>query len=338
MPLTDLSLAELTGYRPVRREPADFDEFWADTLAAAARHELDATFEPVDSPLRVITVHDVTFSGFGGDRVKAWLAVPAGTEEPLPCVVEFPGYGGGRGLPHENLLYAASGYAHLFMDVRGQGSGWSAGATPDREPDGGNPQHPGFVTRGVLDPRTLYYRRVVTDAVRAVQAARAHPLVDPDQVVATGISQGGGLSLAVAALDPRLRAVAPDVPFLCDFRRGAELATAGPYQEIVNYLKVHRGNVERVFDTLSYVDGVNFATRGRCPALFSVALMDASCPASTVFGAYHHYAGPSRIEVYPFNGHEGGESVQDEVRLRFFAEVLAAGGGPRPACRQPGDR
>ena len=86
------------------------------------------------------------------------------------------------------------------------------------------------------------------------------------------------------------------------------MATTGPYLELVNYLKVHRTKVTTVFDTLSYVDGVNFAARARCPALFSVALMDTTCPPSTVYAAYHHYAGPRQLEVYPFNGHEGGES------------------------------
>jgi cephalosporin-C deacetylase len=180
--------------------------------------------------------------------------------------VEYPGYGGGRGLALDCLLYAAAGYAHFFMDVRGQGSGWRAGDTPDREPHP-NPHHPGFMTRGGLDPRTYYYRRVITDAVRAVDAARQHPLVDPSRVAATGHSQGGGLTLAVAGLVSDLAAALPEVPFLCDIRRGTEVASEGP-------------------------------------ALFSAALMDTLCPASTVYGAYHHYTGPKRIEVYPYNGHE----------------------------------
>ena len=90
-------------------------------------------------------------------------------------VVEYIGYGGGRGLPIDWLLCASAGYAHFVMDTRGQGSAWSKGDTPDLESDGGNPHFPGFMTRGVLDPKTYYYRRVFTDAVRAVEAAMGAP-------------------------------------------------------------------------------------------------------------------------------------------------------------------
>ncbi|MFG2044211.1 acetylxylan esterase [Dactylosporangium sp. NPDC048998] len=322
MPLSDLTLAELAEYRSAAQEPPDFDAFWADALGSAAGAGGAPVFEPVRTSLKTLQVQDVSFPGHEGRPVKAWLTAPASTEGPLPCVVEFPGYNGGRGLPEDCLLYASAGYAHLFMDVRGQGSGWRRGDTEDAEPQGAGPQHPGFMTRGIMDPAKHFYRRVVTDAVRAVQAARSHPLVDPARVAVTGISQGGGLTLAVAGLVPDLVAVAPDVPFLCDMRRGAERAAAGPYLEVAGYLKVHRERVERVFETLGYFDGVHFARRAKAPALFSVALMDTTCPPSTVYGAYHSYAGPKRIEVYQFNGHEGGESVQDAARLRFLAGLL----------------
>jgi cephalosporin-C deacetylase len=208
------------------------------------------------------------------------------------------------------------------MDVRGQGSAWRPGHTPDHETVPGNPHHPGFMTRGVLDPQTYYYRRVVADAVRAVEAARAFPLVDPDRVVVAGGSQGGGLALMVAGLVPGLAAVLCDVPFLCDFQRALDVASADPYLEIERYLKVHRDRIDDVYRTLSYLDGVNFASRAAAPALFSVGILDEVCPPSTVYAAYHHYAGPKTIEPYRFNGHEGGQSFHDAVKLRFLRDAL----------------
>src|SRR5690606_38658234 len=101
---------------------------------------------------------------YEGEPVKAWLIRPAGHSDPLPCVVEYPGYGGGRGLPLESLLFSAAGYAHLVIDIRGQGASWRTGSTPD--PYGSDAHFPGFMTKGVLDPATYYYRRVITDAVQ----------------------------------------------------------------------------------------------------------------------------------------------------------------------------
>ncbi|WP_214102663.1 acetylxylan esterase [Acrocarpospora catenulata] len=317
MPLFDLPVSELRRYAPQVDEPGDFDEFWSATLAETrAAAELAPEFVPVDTGLELVEVFDVTFSGFGGQRIRGWFLVPAGRPGPLPCVVQFQGYGGGRGLPHQWLYWANAGYAHLFMDTRGQGSGWSLGDTAD--PVGSEPAHPGFMTRGVGDPSTYYYRRVFSDAVRAVEAARAHPLVDASRVFVTGGSQGGGITLAVAGLIPDLSGAMPDVPFLCDFRRAVEITPNDPYTEISRYLKVHRDKVACTFRTLSYFDGVSFARRATAPTLFSVALMDQTCPPSTVYAAYNAYAGPDkRIIEYPFNDHEGGGPFHDREQLTW---------------------
>ena len=181
-------------------------------------------------------------------------------------------------IPYDWLLWGNMGYAHFVMDVRGQGSTWRSGDTPDIESDGGNAQIPGFMTRGVLDPHTYYYRRVYCDAVRAVEAARSHPAVDAQRVGVLGGSQGGGIALAAAGLVPDLAAVMPDVPFLCHIRHATEITDSYPYAEIQNYCKTHREKIETVFDTLSYFDGVNFSTRANSPALFSVGMMDEILP------------------------------------------------------------
>jgi cephalosporin-C deacetylase len=294
MAVFDLPLDELKTYRPPREEPQDFDAFWQRTLAEARQQPLEARFTPADSGLRLMEVFDVTFNGYGGQPVKAWLYLPRQRGEALPCVVEYIGYGGGRGLPIEWLLWSSAGYAHLVMDTRGQGSSWRSGDTPDLEPDGSNPQSPGFMTRGILNPDTYYYRRVFTDAVRAIEAARAAPGVDGERIAVTGGSQGGGITLAVSGLVPDLAAAMPDVPFLCQYRRAMDLTDANPYQEIVKFCSIHRDKIETVFNTLSYFDGLNFAARARCPALFSTGLMDEICPPSTVFAAYNHYAGADK--------------------------------------------
>lgn len=310
----DLPLPELERYRPAEAAPADFDAFWEGTLAQARASDLNARFERVSSPLRTVEVYDVTYAGFGGSPVRGWLLLPAGAAGPLPCVVEYVGYGGGRGFPTDWLTVPSAGYAHFVMDTRGQGTAWRQGDTPDPQA-GGEPHLPGFMTQGLASPHSYYYRRVYTDAVRAVEAARQHPRVDAARMAVMGGSQGGGLALAAAGLMPDLTLCLSDVPFLCHFSRALTLTDAAPYSEIAAYLRIHRTRVDTVTDTLRYFDGLHFAARARARALFSVGLMDQVCPPSTVYAAYNSYAGPKDIRVYPFNGHEGGEGLHTQEKL-----------------------
>ena len=323
MAFFDLPLDQLKTYLPTREEPADFDSFWKSTLDEAREFPLDATFEKMDYGLVAQETFDVTFNGFGGQAVKGWLILPAKAQRSgkLPCVVEYIGYGGGRAFGFEWLLWASAGYAHFVMDTRGQGSSWSVGDTPDLYADGGNAHFPGSMTKGILDPKHYYYRRVFTDAVRAIEAARGHPEVDSSQIAVTGGSQGGGISIAAAGLVPDVVAAMPDVPFLCHFRRATELEDLYPYKEIGDYCHVHRDKIDIVFNTLSYFDGVNFAPRAKAKTLFSVALMDKVCPPSTVYAAYNHWVGEKDIKVYPYNGHEGGQSFQTIEKIKFLKSI-----------------
>lgn len=320
--LFDLPLEQLKTYQPAREEPADFDDFWAQTLYETRQRPLKAQFVPVETGLRLVEVFDVTFSGYGGQPIKGWFVLPRHRTGLLPCVVEYIGYGGGRGLPVDWLLWANAGYAHFVMDTRGQGSAWRTGDTPDPEPDGSNPHFPGFMTRGVLSPHTYYYRRVFADAVRAVEAARLHEAVDGGKTAVSGGSQGGGIALAVAGLVPDVAALLADVPFLCHFRRASEIVDSAPYNEIAMFCQRHRGKIDTVFNTLEYFDGMNFAARAHAPALFSVGLMDKICPPSTVFAAYNHYVGNKEIVIWYYNDHEGGESFQKVEQLKFLARLL----------------
>lgn len=335
MPLFDLPLEQLRNYTSSAVPPADLDTFWDRTIAEARDIPLDAVFEPVENYLSVIDTFDVTFSGFGGDRIKGWLHVPAHLEagERLPVVVEYIGYSGGRGLVNQNTRWAQAGYAHFIMDTRGQGYGGVSGDTPDPHPSAGGVNYAGLMTRGAGHQDEYYYRRVYTDAFRAVEAAQHHPAVDPSKVVLTGISQGGGITVAAAGLAAgRLDGVIaalPDVPFLQDFPRAIDIAPRGPYPEIASFLGRHRDRYESTLAVLNYFDGVHLGRLATVPALFSAAQMDDICPPSTVFASYNNYGAsggsPGKdIEVYRFNNHEGGQEHHWIAQLQFLRKILSS--------------
>jgi cephalosporin-C deacetylase len=292
MPWFDLPIEQLRTYRTGTQEPPALDQWWADRIARAqdlAQPPVLARYRPeVYAPLEVF---DVEFSGARGDRIRAWYIKPAGA---AATVVKFIGYGGGRGLPVEHTLLPALGFAVFVMDTRGQGGKWSTGDTA--------PANSAVMTTDITRPEDYYYTRLFTDAVRAVQTAAE---VGPSaQVAVAGGSQGGGLSLAAAALVPDLVKVClADVPFLCDIQRAITLAPAAPYTEIPEFLDQNTALIPAALDTLRYIDCALLARRITAQCLLSTGLMDTICPPSTVFAAYNEITAGKDIAVYPYTRH-----------------------------------
>lgn len=135
---------------------------------------------------------------------------------------------------------------------------------------------------------------------------------------------GGALTLAAAALHPKVCLALSDIPYLCHFRRAIELFQGSPYEEISHYFKIHdqlHQTEEIVYKTLSYVDCMNLADRITCPTLISVGLEDTVCPPSTGFAAYNYIKSPKEIRIYPEYGH-GGFTTHEEEKLKFAAEYI----------------
>ena len=214
----------------------------------------------------------------------------------------FHGYTGNRAAVFDAAAWALQGFVVFAIDIRGQ-TGFST--DPDADPRG---HALGWMTQGIQSPDTYYYRRVYVDCVRAVRYVQAHPRVRSDRVGCTGISQGGGLTLATAALEPSVALAMPEVPYLCDFPRAVQIA--GPpglvktiYGEIPAYCRAFPDRYDETFRTLSYFDVVNLAPRITCPTLVSVGLWDDICPPSTVFGAFNRLTCEDRyINVFPVPG------------------------------------
>ena len=330
MAYSDLPLDQLRQYRSEVDAPSDLDAFWSRARAGSGAIDLAVSLTEVDSRLAFEQTFDLSFSGADGDRVAAWLHIPDAVSrrgEPGPAVVEFRGYGAGRGMPHERTLWSQAGFVHLVMDNRGQ-SGWSPGDTADASSPGAS-AGPGFMTRGISDPNDYYYRRLFIDAARCVQAVAEHELVDPDRVAVAGGSQGGALAVAATALSQAVVAAAVvDVPFLSDFGRALMITDADPYGEIGRYLAVRRDAVDIVLATLRYFDVSILGRRCAAPALFSVALMDQVTPPSTVYSAFNNYGLLARdppakaIREYRFNGHDGGGAHHEIVKIDWLTELL----------------
>ena len=311
----DLPVDELRVFRSAVVPASDLREFWMRRLDEARSLASEVTLVDVESPLTQLRVQDLEFTGAEGHRIKGWVLSPRDADYPLPCIVQFIGYGGGRSLHHEWTLWPSAGWATVVMDTRGQA--WAD--TPDPG-YASNPQESGFVTRGILDPSTHYYARVFVDAARAVDTARELPFVDAQRVAVGGGSQGGGIAIAAAALSENLIGALVGVPFWCDIERAAALVDTVPYKELATYLNHRPYDTDAVRRTLSYLDGTVLATLATAPALFEIALMDDICPPSTCYAAFNAWAGAKEVCEYPWAGHEGGDTHHTLLALQWLSD------------------
>ncbi|NUQ01508.1 MAG: acetylxylan esterase, partial [Armatimonadetes bacterium] len=273
---------------PPLYRPADLKEFWAKTLQELAARPMNARLTPMESlSTDRAAVYKLQLQGLVDEPFFAWYVHPKKPGK-HPATLLVPGYGdhgigNPRGLAEAGICAVSIQVRHTDVDL------------PKYE---GKP----YMTLGIDSPETYVYRDIYCMGVRAIDFLLSRPEVDPEKVMVQGMSQGGGLSIATAALDPRVKLAAAEVPFLCDYPEALKVASY-PYGEIRNYLNEHPERREQVLRTLSYFDGMNLAPEIRCPVVMTVGLRDRVCPPPTVWAAYHYITAPKQIFVYPAMGH-----------------------------------
>jgi len=313
VPLTfDMPFDELLTYQGSTPRPGDFDEYWARGLTDLAAVPADVEITPAEFQTPYARCSHLWFTGTGGARVHAKLLQPVAATEPHPAVLQFHGYTGSSGDWVSKLPYVALGHTVAALDVRGQG-----GLSVDEIPVAGWSMAT-YLLRGVDDaPDNLLYRHLYLDTARLAQIVLDLPEVDADRVGATGYSQGGGLTIAAAALEPRIKLAAPVYPFLSDYRRAWELdLEKAPYDEITEYFRkrdpMHLREDE-VFTRLGYVDVQHLAPKVRAATTLTVSLNDRTCPPSTQFAAYNKLTAPKSYRVYPDYQHEPLPGTDDAI-------------------------
>ena len=312
MPLIDKPLAELRNYTGRNPRPADFDSFWDKSLAEMKALDAKVELQPAKFTALGVDCFDLFFTGVGGSRIHAKYLRPKSAARPHPAVVLFHGYSGNSGDWFEKLAWTSLGYSVFALDCRGQG-----GFSQDRGGVTGNTLK-GHIIRGLDDaPEQLLFRQIFLDTAQLAGIALQMPEVDPKRVGATGGSQGGGLTLACAALEPRIQRAAPIFPFLCDYQRVWEMDLAtGAYEELRTYFRQFDPRHEReqeIFTKLGYIDCQHLAPRIRGEILMVTGLMDQICPPSTQFAAYNKITAKKNMVLYPDYGHEGMPGMSDTI-------------------------
>lgn len=302
-------LKEYTGSTP---RPADFDAYWERALKEM--HAVDPQVELIPAAFQspVADCFDMYFTGTKGARIYAKLLIPKNRTAPGPAVLQFHGYCGSSGDWSQYLVYAASGFVVAAMDVRGQG-----GKSEDVGGVKGTTQN-GSIIRGLSDHEdNLLFRQNFLDTALLAKIVMDMDLVDETRVGAFGGSQGGGLTLACAALEPRIKRIAPRVPFLCDYKRVWEMDLAkNAYGELKDYFRKfdpRHEHEDEIFTRLGYIDVQFLAPRIKADTIFFTGLMDEVCPPSSQFAAYNKMTCNKKMYIYPDFAHEDFPDASDLI-------------------------
>ena len=312
MPLIDMPLDELKSYTGLNPRPADHDAYWERALAEMRAVDPKPELLPHRINAPYAECFDLYFTGVRGARVHAQYVRPAKARGKHPAVLIFHGYTGNSGEWTEKLKWAALGFSAAALDCRGQG-----GLSEDIGGVKGSTWR-GHIIRGLDDsPENLLFRHIFLDTAELARVVMDLPEVDPHRVGATGGSQGGGLTLACAALEPRVRRAFPVFPFLCDYRRVWEMDLAvDAYEELRWYFRTFDPQHEReqeIFTTLGYIDAQFLAPRIKAQTRMAVGLMDTICPPSSQFAAYNRMSCAKSLAIFPDFGHEGLPGINDMV-------------------------
>ncbi|MGD6817432.1 acetylxylan esterase [Metabacillus sp. 113a] len=296
MELYKQKLNEWNTYFPPLTKQDDFEFFWQEALEESKKIPLMAEDGKINYPIRQANVYKVIYRGMDGTPIHSYLLLPD-TPKPHPCIIRFHGYGGSKGSPAQYMHWLIQGYAVLAVDCRGHGeTGDSASYSRG---------HAGsWATMGLGNKREYYYFRVYTDAIRAVDFIMNHPAIDPNRVAVMGASFGGGISLAIAALDERPCLFIADVPNMCHIELALEQKLEGSLTYIESYLNKYPDRTDKVLTALSYFDHLNFADRIKRHIRISVSLKDVICPPLSVMAVYNRIQSQKSLLVYPYSGHD----------------------------------
>lgn len=317
--LIDLPVAELHKWRGRNPCPADHGAYWERALAELQSLEPRPELVPAEFTCSYADCFDLYYTGVRGARIHARYVRPRNSSGPVPALLKFHGYSGSAGDWFNLLPYAAGGIAVAAMDCRGQG-----GSSEDTGGVIGNTLH-GHIIRG-LDgrPEDLLFRHIYLDTAELADILAGFPEIDENRMGAFGGSQGGGLTIACAALSPRIKRAVPVHPFLCDYRRVWEMDLAkDAYQELKDYFRRFDPRHEReeeIFTKLGYIDLQFLAPRIKAELLLITGLMDTVCPPSSQFAAYNKISSPKKVLLYPDFGHENLPDSGD-ITFEFMSKL-----------------
>lgn len=276
--------------------PDNFMQFWQKQMADAATVPMDAivTHLPQYST-STVNVYLVNFqNGAKGKRLFGYLCKPKAPGK-YPVLFSPPGAGVKSMLPY--TAFAEQGYISFSIEIHGISPMLDSETYQNISAAFGD-----YPTNRLDDYENYYYKPVYLGCVRSIDFLCSLPEWDGKNVLVTGGSQGGALTMVTAALDKRVTALAAFYPALCDIT-GYLYGRAGGWPHLLNSRNQQLNNTPAKIKTISYYDVVNFARFITAPGFYSWGYNDNVCPPTTVYAAVNRVKANKTIAITPISAH-----------------------------------
>ncbi|RYZ97822.1 MAG: hypothetical protein EOP47_20810, partial [Sphingobacteriaceae bacterium] len=273
-------------------KPKDFDDFWANSITELSH--VKPKFKMTEQPVleqNGISVYLIECKSYGNLTIRGWLTIPKKRKPntKLPVWYVLPGYGGKGVQP----IYANQDLAVLSFNVRGQGNSRDiVHPTPD-----------GYVTTDIENKDKYIMRGAIMDCIRGIDFICSRPELDSTNIICSGGSMGGYLSIITSSLDPRIKLCSANNPVWSDWRSLNDPGT-WPLSALVKYSKAKYIPMKRLLDNLDYYDLKNFSPNLECKSLIGISLLDNLAPPYNQYTMLNSIKGEYKLFVYPNLTHE----------------------------------
>ena len=297
---------------------ADFEKFWQKALKEARKQDLepeyfdvsDATDQQMETKL--VRLH------VGKEKwIYGYLTRPLdGLQHPV--VLCPPGAGSQRIYPSD--YFPLRGCIYLKIEIHDNDQ-----RLPDDEYNAMRQEKcDGYMRRGMESRDTYYYKDVYVGCARAVDFLCSLPDWDGRNVIVTGGSQGGALTIITSALNEKVTACAPFYPALCDLTGFLHQRAGGWPKFFTDFYKDGRIDIpqEQAVETLQYFDVVNFARVLKVPVFMSWGYNDDTCSPTSVWAAWNEITAPKEKDITPSSGHWRFPSSQDKCWTWMESQLL----------------
>lgn len=280
--------------KPTVNFPKDFEAFWEKAKAENSKIPMDAvvTHKP-ELSTATVDVYLVRLQNYKlGQYFYGYLSKPKDNKK-HPVLFNPPGAGVKKIVPLPS--FADQGFISFTTEIHGVSPEITETDFQEMRKKLGD-----YWAINLSDKDNYYYKSVYLGCVRAIDFLTSLPEFDQKNVVVTGGSQGGALTMVTAGIDERVNYIAAFYPALCD-NSGYLYKRAGGWPSM--FSDKYQNNSPEKIKTMEYYDVVNFAKKIKAAGFYSAGYNDNTCPPSSTLAAFNSVNAVKEIVITPISAH-----------------------------------